>query len=54
MKKHLQQSPEDVRDRLTREALASLRAGLRVSHAELRKWAERLNTANPLPLPKTS
>jgi hypothetical protein len=54
MTKHLQQSTEDdiVRDRLTREALASLRAGFRGPHTEVRKWAESLNTVDPLPLPK--
>ncbi|MFK4448056.1 hypothetical protein ABH944_007589 [Caballeronia udeis] len=54
MTKHLQQLMEDdnVHDRLTREALASLRAGFRVPHAEVLKWAESLNTVAPLPLPK--
>jgi hypothetical protein len=53
MTKYLQQSVEDgnTRDRLTREALASLHAGIRVQHAEVRKWAESLNTVAPLPLP---
>ncbi len=56
MTKHLQQSVEDgnAHDRLTREALANLRAGFRVPHAEVRKWAESLNTVDPLPLPKPS
>jgi hypothetical protein len=54
MTKHLQQSTEDdiVRDRLTRETLASLRAGFRGPHTEVRKWVESLNTVDPLPLPK--
>jgi hypothetical protein len=56
MTKHSPQSTDYVRDRLTREAMASLCAGFRVPHAKVRKWAESLNTANPLPLPlqKTS
>jgi hypothetical protein len=55
MTKHFQQSTEDdnARDRLTREALASLRTGFRVPHAEVRKWAESLNAVAPLPLPKS-
>jgi predicted transcriptional regulator len=44
---------EDTRDRLTRDGMASLRAGLGIPHADVRAWAESLNTASPLPLPKS-
>lgn len=43
---------EDTRDRLTREGIASLRAGASVLHTDVRTWAESLNTKKPLPFPK--
>jgi predicted transcriptional regulator len=44
---------EETRDRLTREGLASLRAGAKIQHEKVRAWAESLNTDKPLPLPKS-
>ncbi|SAL62602.1 Ribbon-helix-helix protein, copG family [Caballeronia udeis] len=44
---------EDTRDRLTRDGMASLRAGAGIPHAEVKAWAESLNTDKPLPLPKS-
>src|ERR1700678_2786460 len=43
---------EESKDRLTRESIAGLRAGHSTPHAAVRNWAESLNTAKPLPLPK--
>ncbi|AME22715.1 MULTISPECIES: CopG family ribbon-helix-helix protein [Burkholderiaceae] len=43
---------EDTRDRLTREGIASLRAGKSVPHEDVRAWAESLSTKKPLSFPK--
>ena len=37
----------------TDRAAASLRAGAGIPHAEVKAWAESLNTDKPLPLPKS-
>lgn len=42
---------EDERDRLTREALADVDAGLVYSHDAVKAWANSLGTDNPLPAP---
>lgn len=42
---------EEERDRLTREGMASVRAGRVVPHGDVRAWAESLGTDSPKPLP---
>lgn len=43
---------EEERDRLTRDALADVDAGLVIDHLAVQAWAERLATDQPLPLPR--
>jgi len=45
---------DDDKDRMTREAMESSRAGHTVSHERVRSWVESLNTDNPLPLPQST
>jgi predicted transcriptional regulator len=42
---------EEERDRLTREALADVDAGLVIGHQAVQAWADSLGTDNPLPVP---
>ena len=42
---------EEKRERLTREALADVDAGLVVDHQAVQAWADSLNTEEPLPMP---
>lgn len=42
---------EERRDRLTREALADVNAGLLVDHWAVQAWADSLGTEKALPLP---
>lgn len=42
---------EEVRSRLTREALGDVKEGLTVEHDAVLAWAESLATDQPLPLP---
>jgi predicted transcriptional regulator len=43
---------EEERSRLTREALADVDAGRTIDHQAVQKWADSLNTDQPLPLPR--
>ena len=43
---------EEKRERLTREALADVDAGLVVDHQAVQAWADSLSTEEPLPLPR--
>lgn len=43
---------EEERDRLTREALAEVDAGLLIEDQAVQAWAESLGTDNPLPVPQ--
>ncbi len=43
---------EEERSRLTREALADVDAGRLIDHQAVQAWADSLDTANPLPLPR--
>lgn len=42
---------EDERDRLTREALADVDAGVVIDHQAVQAWADSLGTERPLPVP---
>lgn len=42
---------EDMRHKLTLEALEDVDAGRAVSHADVREWAASLGTDKPRPLP---
>jgi predicted transcriptional regulator len=44
-------SLEEEDDRLTREAMAEIDAGLVIDHEEVQAWADSLDTDQPLPLP---
>lgn len=43
---------EEVRDRLTREALADVDAGHVIDHQAVQAWAQSLDTDQPLPVPR--
>jgi predicted transcriptional regulator len=43
---------EEEKDRLTREAMAEVDAGLVIPHEEVRAWALSLGSDNPLPRPE--
>jgi predicted transcriptional regulator len=43
---------EELRDRLTREAMAEADQGLLVDHQVVKAWAASLGGPNPLPPPK--
>lgn len=43
---------EEERERLTREALADVEAGLTVDHEAVLAWADSLSTGDPLPAPR--
>jgi len=43
---------EEERSRLTREALADVDAGRVIDQQAVQAWADSLETANPLPLPR--
>jgi hypothetical protein len=43
----------DECDRLTREALADVKACRVIDHQAVQAWAERLDSNNPLPAPTT-
>ena len=43
---------EEERSRLTREALTDVDAGRVIDHQAVQTWADSLNTAQPLPLPR--
>jgi predicted transcriptional regulator len=43
---------EELRDRLTREAIAEADAGQLIDHEDVKAWAASLSTPNPLPMPK--
>jgi len=43
---------EEERDRLTREAMADVKAGHVTDHQAVQAWAESLDTDNPLPAPR--
>lgn len=43
---------EELRSRLTREALADVDAGRVIDHQAVQAWAESLSTDTPLPLPR--
>jgi predicted transcriptional regulator len=42
---------DELRERLTREAMAEARSGIGVGEAELKAWADSLGGPNPLPMP---
>lgn len=42
---------EEHRHQMTLEALASVDAGRLIEHDAMKRWAESLGTANPLPRP---
>jgi predicted transcriptional regulator len=42
---------EEERSRLTREAMADVKAGLVIDHQTVQAWADSLDTDNPLPVP---
>lgn len=44
---------EDERDRLTREAMADVRAGQFVQDADVQAWLDSLDTDSPLPMPQS-
>jgi predicted transcriptional regulator len=43
---------EEERNRLTREALADVDAGLVIDHQAVQTWANSLSTDDPLPVPR--
>ena len=43
---------EEERNRLTREALADVDAGLVIDHQAVQEWASSLSTDEPLPVPR--
>ncbi len=43
---------EEERSRLTREALADVDVGQVIDHQAVQAWADRLNTENPLDVPR--
>jgi len=43
---------EELRDQLTREAMAEARQGLGIDDAAIKAWADSLGGPDPLPLPK--
>jgi predicted transcriptional regulator len=43
---------EEERSRMTREALADVDAGRVIDHQAVQAWADSLDTANPLPVPR--
>lgn len=43
---------DELRDRLTREALAEVDSGLGIDDTDLKAWADSLDGPNPLPMPK--
>jgi predicted transcriptional regulator len=43
---------EELRDRLTREAMDEADRGLLIDDDRVKAWAASLSTTNPLPLPK--
>jgi predicted transcriptional regulator len=43
---------EELRDRLTREAMDEADRGLLIDDEEVKAWAASLSTANPRPFPK--
>lgn len=43
---------EEERDRLTHQALADVDAGRVIDHRAVQKWADSLDTEEPLPLPR--
>ena len=43
---------EEERDRLTREALVDVDAGLVIEHQAVQAWANSLSTDDPLPIPR--
>jgi predicted transcriptional regulator len=43
---------EEEKDRLTREAMAEVDAGLVIDDADVAAWIESLDTDHPLPQPK--
>ena len=45
-------SQEEERERLTREALADVDAGLVIDHQAVQEWADSLGTNKPLPMPR--
>ncbi|WP_404361512.1 CopG family ribbon-helix-helix protein [Methylotuvimicrobium sp. KM1] len=45
-------SQEEERERLTREALADVDAGLVIDHQAVQEWADSLGTDKPLPMPR--
>jgi predicted transcriptional regulator len=42
---------DELRDQLTREAMAEARTGLGIDDTEVKAWADSLSGPNPLPLP---
>lgn len=42
---------EEERSRLTREAIADVKAGHVIDHRAVQAWADSLDTDNPLPAP---
>ena len=42
---------EEERSRLTREAMADVKAGHVIDHQAVQAWADSLDTDNPLPAP---
>lgn len=43
---------EEERSRMTREALADVDGGRVIDHQVVQAWADSLDTANPLPVPR--
>jgi len=43
---------EEERNRLTREAMADVKAGQTIDHQAVQQWAESLSTDKPLPVPR--
>ena len=43
---------EKERDRLTREAMADVKANRMTDHQAVQAWAESLDSDNPLPAPR--
>jgi predicted transcriptional regulator len=43
---------DELRDRLTREAMAEVDSGLGIDDAELKAWSDSLAAENLLPMPK--
>jgi predicted transcriptional regulator len=42
---------DELRDRLTREAMIEARSGLGIDDSDIKAWADSLGSGNPLPLP---